>query len=91
MLELVEYQGGNVEQIENPDLLPKAKYIIEVKSDKRRICKINDAEKIGECALKLGAGRETMDSKIDLSAGIVLNKKVNDKVNKGEYISLYSY
>lgn len=84
LLELVKYQGGNVEQVNNPELLPKAKYVIEVKSSKEGYIKSIDAEKMGECALKLGAGRETIDSVIDLSAGIVLNKKVNDKVKEGE-------
>ena len=87
LIQLVRYQGGNVEQIKNPDLLPKAKYIIEVKSSKEGYIKSIDAEKIGLCALKLGAGRETMDYKIDLSAGIVLNKKVNDKINKDEILA----
>lgn len=87
LIQLVKYQGGNVEQIKNPDLLPKAKYIIEVKSSKEGYIKSIDAEKIGLCALKLGAGRETMDYKIDLSAGIVLNKKINDKINKDEILA----
>lgn len=87
LIQLVKYQGGNVEQIKNPDLLPKAKYVIEVKSSKEGYIKSIDAEKIGLCALKLGAGRETMDYEIDLTAGIVLNKKVNDKINKDEILA----
>lgn len=87
LLELVEYQGGNVEQVRNPELLPKAEHVIEVRSLKEGYIKSIDAEKIGQCALKLGAGRETMDSIIDLSAGIVLNKKVNDKVDEGEVLA----
>lgn len=87
LIQLVKYQGGNVEQIKNPDLLPKAKYVIEVKSSKEGYIKSIDAEKIGLCALKLGAGRETMDYEIDLSAGIVLNKKINDKINKDEILA----
>jgi len=86
-IQLVEYQGGNVEQVINPELLPKAKYVIEVKSTKEGYIEEMDAERIGECALRLGAGRETMDSRIDLSAGIVLNKKVGDKVYKGETLA----
>ncbi|WP_025641173.1 pyrimidine-nucleoside phosphorylase [Schnuerera ultunensis] len=85
--ELVKWQGGDVNQIENPELLPKAKYIIEVKSEKEGYIKSLNAEEIGKCALKLGAGRETMDSTIDLSAGIILNKKVDDKVMVGETLA----
>ncbi len=84
LLELVEYQDGDIEYIKNPELLPKAKYIIEVKSNKEGYVKALNAEEIGKVALSLGAGRETLDSKIDLSAGIVLNKKVDDKVKIGD-------
>lgn len=85
--ELVMWQGGNINQIENPELLPKAKYVIEVKSEKDGYIKSLDAEEIGKCALKLGAGRETMDSTVDLSAGILLNKKIDDNVKKGETLA----
>ena len=41
--------------------------------------------------MHLGGGRETLDDVIDMSAGIVLNKKVGDKVNKGELLcTLYT-
>ncbi|NLW22456.1 MAG: pyrimidine-nucleoside phosphorylase [Tissierellia bacterium] len=84
LVELVQYQGGDIRQIENPELLPKARYIIEVVSDKEGYVKSLDAEEVGRCALMLGAGRDTMDSAIDYSAGIVLNKKIDDRVEIGE-------
>ena len=50
-----------------------------------------DAEKIGISAVILGAGREKKDDTIDMSAGIIINKKTGDKVNKGDVIAtLYS-
>ncbi len=73
---MVKYQGGDINYIKNPELIPKANYIIEVKSEKEGYVKSLNAEEIGKSALTLGgAGRVTMDSVIDLSAGIVLNKK----------------
>lgn len=86
-LELVKEQGGDVEYIKDPNLLPKAQYIIEVRSENEGFVKEIDAEEIGKCALSLGAGRETIDSIIDLGAGVVLNKKVGDKVEVGEIIA----
>ena len=68
------------------DLFPKARYIIEVKSEKQGFIKAIDAEEIGKCALNLGAGRETLESELDLSAGLILNKKVDDSVNIGEIL-----
>mgnify|MGYP001273104836 CR=1 FL=1 len=86
-IELVKYQDGDINYVKNPELLPKANYIIEVKSKDEGYVKALNAEEIGKCALALGAGRETMDSKIDLSAGIILNKKVDDKVEIGDTLA----
>ena len=44
------------------------------------------ANEIGVASMMLGAGRQTKEDDIDLSVGIVLNKKVGDKVNAGESI-----
>lgn len=86
-LEFVSAQGGNVKQIQDLSLLPKSKYKIELCSDEEGYIKSIDAEEVGKCALALGAGRETKDSSIDLSAGIIINKKVDDKVNKGDVLA----
>ncbi|MBC8590557.1 pyrimidine-nucleoside phosphorylase [Wansuia hejianensis] len=87
LIELVKYQDGDTSVIDNPDLLPKASHIIEVKSKNKGYIKSINAEEIGRCALALGAGRETMDSELDLSAGIVLNKKVDEFVEEGETLT----
>lgn len=86
-IELVKYQYGDTAEIENPNLFPKAKYVIEVKSNKEGFIKKINAEYIGKCALKLGAGRETLESKIDPAVGIMLNKKVDDHVKVGETLA----
>lgn len=86
-IELVKYQYGDIKEIENPDLFPRAKYIIEVNSKKEGFIKKINAEEIGKCALKLGAGRETLETEIDLSAGIILNKKVDDYINLDETLA----
>ena len=46
-----------------------------------------DALKIGELARRLGAGRITKDDEIDSSVGIVLSKKVSDKVEAGDVLA----
>ncbi len=87
-LEMVRIQQGDIRSIKNMDLLPKAQYIIEVKSSKDGFVKSIDAEKIGQLALLLGAGREVKDSEIDLAVGIELKKKVDDKVCKGDVLAI---
>ena len=86
--ELVEKQGGDVSFIEDKSKLPTAKHKIEVKSEKNGFIQFMNAEDIGKYALELGAGRETKDSEIDLAVGIVLKKKVDDKVSVGDVLAV---
>ncbi len=79
--ELVIAQGGDVSYIDHPEKFEVSKNIIEVKATKPGYVKQIVALEIGESAMRLGAGRETFDDIIDMSAGIVLGKKVGDKVN----------
>lgn len=83
---MVKAQGGDVSYIEHPEKFPLAKHIVEVKANKGGYIKQIVALEIGESAMRLGAGRETFDDVIDMSAGIVLNKKVGDKVDKGDVL-----
>ena len=83
----VAAQGGNAKLIDNPAKFAKAKYSYAVKSTARGyICKV-DAEAYGLSSLALGAGRNTMEDKIDYSAGIILNRKTGDFVEAGEVIA----
>ena len=87
LFDLVSHQGGDTSYIMNPDLLPKAKHIIDVKSRTGGFVRSLNAERIGKVALDLGAGRNTMDSSIDPAVGIVLNKKIGDKVDIGDTLA----
>lgn len=78
--EMVKRQEGDISYLENTNKFKKAKYILEVKSDRNGIIKEINAEDIGKVACFLGAGRMKKDDKIDMSAGIILNKKVHDFV-----------
>ncbi len=83
---LVKIQGGNVSQIENPDLLPSAKISVPVIAKKKGFVHEIKAEEIGTSAMLLGAGRETKEDVIDYAAGITLQKKVGDEVNEGDVL-----
>ena len=85
--EMVAAQYGNTEQIENPNLLPKANYIVEILAEIEGFVHGIDAEEIGRAALVVGAGRETKESPIDYSVGIILEKKVGDNVSKGDVLA----
>jgi pyrimidine-nucleoside phosphorylase len=82
--EFVKAQGGDISYIDNPQKFKVANYIVDVVSNSSGYVKRIDALTIGTASMKLGGGREKMDDVIDMSAGIVLNKKIGDKVEKGE-------
>lgn len=85
--QMVKAQGGNTAYIDNTDNFKKAKKVVAVKAKDEGYVSHIDALKIGHSAMLLGAGRETMEDIIDPSVGIVLNKKVGDKVLKDEVIA----
>ena len=88
LVEMVENQGGDISYIENTNKFEKAKYIEEVKTEKEGYIQKMNAEKIGELASYLGAGRIKKSDKIDNSVGIILNKKVGEKVRQNETLAV---
>ena len=89
--EWIVAQGGNGKWIENPDNFPKAEFKEEIKAENDCYISSMNAEEIGVASVILGAGREKKEDTIDMTAGIILNKKTGDKVYKGDIIaSLYT-
>ena len=84
LAELVEAQGGNKRMVYETDLLPKASSITPLLSEKDGYVEKIQCDEVGICSLILGGGRETKESAIDLSVGIVLTKKVGSHVKAGE-------
>ena len=89
--DFVEAQGGDPEFVYNTDKFKKATLIDPVPSPVSGYVKSIRADEIGICSLILGGGRETKESTIDLSVGLILQKKVGDRVEKGEPLAyIYS-
>ena len=86
LCDLVRAQGGDESYIRDPSKFEKAKYIIDIKAENEGYVKQINALEIGDSAMRLGAGRATYDDVIDPSSGIVLSKKVGDKVNVGDVL-----
>ena len=86
--EMVTVQGGDVKVIDNPDLLPQAEKIYPVKAAGSGYISRLDAEAIGTAAVSLGAGRATREDAIDHAVGIVLEKKIGDRVEKDEKLAV---
>ena len=87
----LEAQDGNPNVVDDYSLMPQASITKDVKATESGYITEITADDIGVAAMKLGAGRETQESVIDLAAGLMLHKKVDDYVEKGDVIvTLYA-
>lgn len=86
--DMVKAQGGNVDMIENPELLPQSKFKTEIKSEESGDVKVLHSERLGVLAMQLGAGRETKEQDVNHAVGLELACKRGDKVNKGDTICI---
>lgn len=85
--QFIKWQGGNENVVDNTNLLPKAAFVTELTAKEAGYVTYMEADEIGTAAMLLGAGRATKESEIDLAVGIILNKKVGDRVEKGESLA----
>jgi len=86
--QFVEAQGGNPGVADNPDLLPRAKYHIEVKAECDGYVGAIDTENVGIAAMLLGAGRKKKEDRIDHAAGITMTKKIGQRIIAGDTIAV---
>ena len=86
-LEIVELQGGNRSYITNPEKYPVSKFVRKLHSKKTGYINKIDTYRMGMAALELGAGRKTKDDIIDHKAGIILHKKLGDRIDKRDLIA----
>lgn len=86
-LEIVKLQGGNTDYIKQPSKYPKSKFHEKIYANKSGYIKSINSFEIGMASLELGAGRMTMEDKIDPKAGIIFYPKIGQKISKGELIA----
>lgn len=86
--QFVAAQGGDTKYIDHPELFEQADIIEEIRSEQDGFVGSIDAQEMGICSLILGGGRETKESVIDPTVGLVFSKKVADPVKKGDVLSL---
>ena len=89
LAEMIACQHGDASVINDYSLMGEASNEIELVYLEKDTCYVDhiDALMIGEAAMNLGAGRAEIADKIDHTVGIVLNKKVGDKVSHGDVIA----
>lgn len=92
MREIIKWQGGDSRVLDNPSkFLPKSKCSAVIKAPRAGYIKKLDARTLGYAGIVLGAGRTKAEDAVDFGAGIILEKKIGDKVKRGGIIaSLYA-
>ncbi len=88
LAEFVKAQGGDERAVYDVSLLPRAPVVMPAPSPVSGYVNHIDAEKVGLVSMHLGGGRETKDSVIDLSVGVLLLRKVGDRVEVGESLAV---
>lgn len=87
LVALFEAQGGDVSYLEDPSKFPAAKYSLPILARQKGYVSKIDSLAIGVSSMKLGGGRAKLGDEIDMSAGILLNKKIGDRVEEGELLA----
>jgi pyrimidine-nucleoside phosphorylase len=81
---IIRQQEGDERVMDNPDLLPRAEHVEELFAKSAGFVTRCDAKLLGLASNALGAGRNTMDDAIDPAVGLLLKKKLGDRVTRGE-------
>ena len=85
--EMVQNQGGDISYLQDTIKFEKSKYISAVVTEKTGYVQEINAEEIGKLSCYLGAGRIKKEDKIEQNVGIILNKKVGDKVEEQDFLA----
>ncbi len=89
--QMVALQGGDARVIDDVKRLPQAQHAMQVVSAKSGYLMSMHCEQIGTACVILGGGRERKEDAVDPAVGIVLHKKVGDRVATGEAIATIYY
>jgi len=89
--EMVQLQGGDPRSIEDTRKLPHASYTTTVVASRSGFIGSLQCEQIGTACVILGGGRERKEDSVDPAVGIVLHKKVGDRVDAGEWLATIHY
>jgi pyrimidine-nucleoside phosphorylase len=89
--QMVELQGGDARVIDDAKRLPQAQHTMPVTSAKAGYVASIQCEQVGTACVILGGGRERKESDVDPAVGIVLHKKVGDRVDEDESIATIYY
>ena len=84
--ELVVAQGGDGRQVDDPDLLPKARFVEPLEARKSGYISAMDTGELGWVCVRCGGGRMVKSDKIDPGVGFLLPVKIGDYIEAGQEI-----
>lgn len=82
--QFIDAQGGDVRQIDDPELLPSARLVEPIRAPAAGWLAEIRADVVGLATVELGGGRQKKGDSIDYAVGIVLGAKVGDQVELGQ-------
>jgi len=88
---MVEMQGGDARTIDDPSKLPVARHRLEVPSAGSGFVASIVCEQVGTACVILGGGRERKEDSVDPAVGLILHKKLGDRVALGESLCTIFY
>ena len=89
--DMVAAQGGDRNVIDHPEIMPQAKFKIELPAKTSGVVSKVEADEMGIASMLLGGGWQKADDQLDYAVGIMMNKKVGDPVKAGEsLLTIYS-
>lgn len=89
--QMIEMQGGDPAVIDQPEIMPQAKYHFDIKATRAGFVSQITADEMGVASMLLGGGRAAKEDQLDYSVGLVLHHKIGDQVNVGDsLVTVYS-
>jgi pyrimidine-nucleoside phosphorylase len=89
--EIIRLQGGDSRVVDDPGRLPQAKHTARVTAPRSGYVSAIHCEDVGIASMMLGGGREKKEDAIDPGVGLVLEKKMGDKVEVGANLCTIHY
>jgi pyrimidine-nucleoside phosphorylase len=87
----IRLQGGDERVIDEPELLPKAAFKVDVTSNAGGVLVATDCQQFGVALAMLGGGRETKEDRIDHAVGMEFHKRIGDRIEIGEPLATIHY
>jgi len=88
---MVAFQGGDPRLVDDPGLLPRARFRKEFLAEGEGVVEAVDCEAVGLAALVLGGGRRRKEDPVDPAVGLEIRVHRGDRVRPGDPLAILCY